>query len=282
MTIEDEFPAAVGAEEAAWPTSVRYGAETAEEILRRTAAGESLAQICRSPGMPLANTVIGWTKSRPEFAARMHAARVAAGGPFRGRRPLWCLETAQAIYDRVCAGEAVTAICAEPGMPSMATLTNWRRQHPEFAEALDEAYEIRAELQFEKGLAIAEAVTPETAYATHVRLQHHRWWVGKACPLRYGPRKPVAPADASDGDGDGGGMTVVVKTFTLPPNNAPAVPTTEPAKVLYRIDGQGRRTDGNGEVWAPDADGRRFHREDGLEDATEAGAQDAADDARWR
>jgi hypothetical protein len=30
-------------------------------------------------------------------------------------------------------------------MPSIATLTNWRKQHPDFAAALEEAYEIRAE-----------------------------------------------------------------------------------------------------------------------------------------
>lgn len=249
MAMEDEFPAAVGADEAAWPTSVRHGVETAEEILRRTAAGESLAQICRSPGMPLANTVVGWTKSRPEFAARMLEARTAAGGPFRGRRPLWCEATAQAIYDRVCAGEALTTICAEAGMPSMSTLTNWRRRHPEFAEALEEAYEIRAELQFEKGLAIADAVTPETAYATHVRLQHHRWWVGKACPRRYGPVKP-RPLPNGDEEAGGEGMTVVIKKFTLEPDSGDYVPTREPARVA-----------GTGEVWAPDADGRGFERD---------------------
>lgn len=216
--IEDEFPAAVGADEAAWPTSVRYGAETAGEILRRVEAGESVAQICRSPGMPLQTTVWLWSRTRPEFGAALHAARVAAGGPFRGRRALWCKETAQAIYDRVCAGEAVTAICAEAGMPSMSTLTNWRRLHPEFAEALAEAYEIRAELQFERGLALAEAVTSENAYATHVRLQHHRWWVGKACPRRYGPMKPMALPE--DGDGEGkGGITVIVRQFTDPPES---------------------------------------------------------------
>jgi transposase-like protein len=188
-----EFGQAVSAEEAAHPNAVRYGHETGAEIVRRTAAGESLLSICRDEGMPLANTVCDWLKARPTFAAAMEAARVAAGGPFRGRRPLWCHETAQAIYDRVCGGEAATRICAEAGMPSFSTYANWRRQHPEFAEAMDEAQEIRSEVLFEKSLEAAWAVTPETAYAAHVKLAHTRWSLGKLGPRRYGPVKAMTP-----------------------------------------------------------------------------------------
>jgi transposase-like protein len=157
---ETEFPAA---RRSGHRNSVRYGPGTADEILRRVAAGESVQAICRDAGMPLASTVSLWVKERPGFAAAMLAARTAAGGPFRGRRALWCEETAQAIYDRVCAGEATTAICREPEMPSMSTLTNWRKQHPEFGAAMEEAYEIRAETWFDRGFEIAQAITPQTA-----------------------------------------------------------------------------------------------------------------------
>ena len=40
------------------------------------------------------------------------------------------------ICARVAAGESLTAICAEPGMPHRASIRNWRKAHPQFAEAL--------------------------------------------------------------------------------------------------------------------------------------------------
>jgi len=204
-----EFPQAVGPGAAAHPNAVRYGVETGAEIVRRTAAGESLLAICRDAGMPLANTVCEWLQKRPTFAAAMQAARVAAGGPFRGRRALWCLETAQAIYDRVCAGEAATRVCAEAAMPSFSTFVNWRRARPEFASAMDEAYEIRSEVLFEKSLEAAWAVTPETAYAAHVTLAHTRWSLGKLGPRRYGPVKAVAPPQPQEK------VQVVIRAFDV-------------------------------------------------------------------
>lgn len=187
---DSEFPLAVWD---AAPRRVRFGAETAREILRRTAAGESMRAICRDPTMPAPHTVGRWAQDRPKFAADLLAAREAAGGPFRGGRTTYCVATVEAICARVAAGEAVTAICADPDMPVAATVYAWRDRHPEFNNALYEAMDVRADRLFEQGWEMAQAATPKTAYVTQVRLAHLRWHVGKLHPKRYGVLKALPP-----------------------------------------------------------------------------------------
>ena len=49
----------------------------ADEIARRIASGEPLAQICRDPHMPGLRTVYDWMEARAEFAASIARAREA-------------------------------------------------------------------------------------------------------------------------------------------------------------------------------------------------------------
>jgi hypothetical protein len=172
-----------------------------------------------------------WARERPRFGEALLAARRAAGGPFVGGRSSYCVETAQAIFDRVCAGEALTAICRDADMPVAATVYKWRAERPEFAQALAEAMALRAEGFFERGWEMAEAATPDTAYLTHVRLTQLRWHVGKLAPKKYG-----APQQMADGETkDGGGLTVVVKKFVLDDDTPGGRESDEPAQVLYRL-----------------------------------------------
>ncbi len=187
---DSEFPLAVW--EAA-PRRVRYGLATAEEILRRTAAGESMRAICRDPKMPAPHTVGRWAQERPKFAARLRAAREAAGGPFRGGRTTYCEATVEVICARVAAGEALIRICDDPAMPVAATVYAWRGKHAEFNNALYEAMDVRADRLFEEGWEMARAATPNTAHVTSMRLAHLRWHVGKLHPKRYGVLKALLP-----------------------------------------------------------------------------------------
>lgn len=166
-------------------------------VLARTAAGESLRAIGADPAMPTSRTVCRWAKAKPAFAARMMAARAAAGTPLRpGGRSAYCPETAQAILARMWAGEALTAICRDPAMPVCATVYAWRDGEPEFARAFAVAFEIRAEGMFEQGWEIAQGVTPRTARAVEVQLRQLRWQVGRMAPKKYGPLKAADPARA--------------------------------------------------------------------------------------
>jgi len=53
----------------------RYTPEVAASILDRLREGETLVDICRSPGMPSRKSVHNWVNSNPEFAAAYELAR---------------------------------------------------------------------------------------------------------------------------------------------------------------------------------------------------------------
>lgn len=53
-----------------WPNSVR------DEIVARISEGETLCEICRTPGFPKPATVYEWTEKLPDFARAFERARV--------------------------------------------------------------------------------------------------------------------------------------------------------------------------------------------------------------
>jgi len=58
----------------------------------------------------------------------------------RAARPIgesvFTTEIGAEICARVAGGESLTAICAAPDMPHRATMRNWRKAHPQFAQEL--------------------------------------------------------------------------------------------------------------------------------------------------
>ena len=68
------------------------------------------------------------------------AAILANGGVARAARPIgesvFTPEIGAEICARVAAGESLTAICAEARMPHRASIRNWRKAHPQFAQEL--------------------------------------------------------------------------------------------------------------------------------------------------
>jgi transposase-like protein len=66
----------------------------------------------------------------------------------------------QALADDICQrlgeGETLTAICREEGMPARRTVSDWRRLHPEFAQAYDEAMLQGCHALLDETLAIAD------------------------------------------------------------------------------------------------------------------------------
>lgn len=197
---------------------VRFSAKVGRVICRRVASGESVSSICRGPEMPTNGTVSNWARTLPAFGRALSRAKNAAGWS-GATSPGAHFDEAQAveIYARICEGEPLSKICADPRMPGHSTVYRWRGQIPEFASALRVAREVQAEVLCERGMAVAEAVTPETAYATHVRLTHLRWMAGLLGPKHFGRTKPV---EADVDEAESGGFTVVIKRFTDPPELA--------------------------------------------------------------
>ena len=91
---------------------------------------------------------------------------------------------------------------------------------------------------FELGWEIAYAVTPKTAYATHVKLGQLRWTAGMLAPRKYGRTKPVeadVPAQV---------QTVLLRHFKIErhPETGQRVVvgyTPDPKTMMPRLDAEG-------------------------------------------
>lgn len=180
-----------------------YGPEAEEAIVARVAAGESLHSVCLDPAMPSRQTVGEWLKRRrPGFGARLEAAQRAAGRRFRAAASPFCEATFDAIFERLCLGEGLVAICRDPAMPVASTVYRWMQARAELRDAVALAREIHGdrvgELAFDE--AMAERALP--AGVLDARLRHLRWYAGKLAPVKYGTHKaeaapkPVEPPPA--------------------------------------------------------------------------------------
>lgn len=186
---------------------VRYTAGLARRICARVAEGEVLAEVCREAGMPNRTAIYRWLARSPRFSAALERARREGAlkervreraprgpGPSRlGQGSSYSEAVADEILERMCAGESVMGICRDPAMPGFSSVYRWRRAFPEFAEAMRIAREVQAERFCDIGMEIADAVTPETAHATRVRLAQLRWTAGVMAPARFGRMKPMEP-----------------------------------------------------------------------------------------
>jgi hypothetical protein len=101
-----------------------YGHETRARVVARLAAGERLKHICRETGMPCPESVTGWMRADPAFAAEVAQARAA--GAYR--RLAFDEDQARRLLARLAAGERIGEILRAPDMPSPATYyRHWLR-----------------------------------------------------------------------------------------------------------------------------------------------------------
>ena len=95
-------------------------------ILERLKDGENLTDICRSDGMPKAQSVVQWAAKYPEFKKQYTEVRY-------GKKPntarLKKLDIDPTILDtmltRISEGETVTKVCSTPGLPSVSAFYSW-------------------------------------------------------------------------------------------------------------------------------------------------------------
>jgi len=222
---------------------VKWSEELGRRICERVAKGERVHVICREPGMPTAMAVAKWVKAKPSFEAALTWAKRLGRREDQAR---WCAEKictamAEEVFQRLCEGDSMTRICADPMMPSHATLMRWRRRFPDFEELVQLGMRVRAERMADEGWEMAMAATPETAYLTHVRLGQLRWMAGVMAPRVFGARRPEPEAAQEK-------LTVLVRTFTSETD-----PATGKRKVVSLcpnpLTGQMERTDVPG--WTP-------------------------------
>jgi hypothetical protein len=201
-------------------------------VLAGTRDGLVLRQVCAGAGMPCVRTVVARAAEEPAFGAALRAAREAAGLGLRGRpRLAYCAETGEAICARLCAGEAMVQVLRDVEMPGYSTVYRWLREERDFREGVGLARDVQGLRLAELGWEAACAVTPETAYATRVKLEHLRWYAGKLAPKKYGAIKAADPAA-----GRHQVMHVYTKRFTCNDDNEGSGRwSDEPAKHLYSM-----------------------------------------------
>jgi hypothetical protein len=188
----------------------RWSQRRADRLCKRLAAGELLQVICREPGMPTDEAVRKWAKEKPEFGAALVSARRAGGRAAGSRGPVstYCPEDGEAVFERLCAGESLTKIGADPSMPSLSTLMRWRKRHGEFEKLVALGKQVQAERFCDAGWEMAMAATPETAYLTNVRLGQLRWMAGVMAPRTF-RIKQVEPEAAREA------LTVLMRRFEI-------------------------------------------------------------------
>lgn len=103
--------------------------EVQAEIVRRVAAGETLAGVCAEADMPSLRAVQFWRRACEGFDAEMRAA-LARGRSLR--RYGWDEARAEAVLARVRAGASLAAALRAPGAPSPSTVRYWRATQPDF------------------------------------------------------------------------------------------------------------------------------------------------------
>jgi transposase-like protein len=152
----------------------------AHTISLRVFEGESLAAVCREPGMPCHKTVYNWIAREPEFAAMLRAAQAQAR--LKARAALIARRQARRTRPRTrnCPGSASTyhpdlaaficeelqngfslqQVCRRPGLPSVGTVYNWLQAFPEFAVRYGEARWVQAELIAARAVDMALALGP--------------------------------------------------------------------------------------------------------------------------
>jgi hypothetical protein len=173
---------------------VRWSQKLADRLCGRVAAGELLHAVLREPGWPTPHCIAKWVKEKPAFANALELARKASGQVARSGGGVLTYNdgVAEEVFDRLCAGETLSQIGDDPLMPCMKTLFNWRRRFAAFDELVLLAQRVQAERYCDQGVEIAAGITPQTAYATHVRLTHLRWMTAAIAPRQF-RLKPVEP-----------------------------------------------------------------------------------------
>lgn len=202
------------------------------EISQRICDGLTIREIAADPAMPSYATIFHWRKIHPDFAAMYDACRdklawkrqleaaslaqatavlrereIARGLRRRrpagaGRKSTFTMEAALAVCVRLAAGEALSAICARRGAPSLKAVYTWLKRFPEFEAmylAAREEQRMWLELKIEHVAASCHWTQLDAAMAQVAQLQGR---LGRLTPKHYRPGGRTASVTL-EAEGDG-------------------------------------------------------------------------------
>jgi hypothetical protein len=191
------------------PGPVGYTAEIADRFLEELMSGRTLVEVCGDPGMPCTTTINKWIATdREGFAARYRAAR-QVGQLSRAEVP-YTADIADQILDALMSGQPLHDICAEPDMPSAASVQNWLRENREgFKARYREAREFGCQVIGDQMLKIVDdrrndwivrrredgsfesMLDPERVNRAEQRVKARRWLLSKMLPKQFGDRLDI-------------------------------------------------------------------------------------------
>lgn len=107
-----------------------------------------------------------------------------------GRPSSYSDETADLICERMCEGESLRKICAEPGMPTRAAVCRWLgdEKNERFRDQYARAREAQADKYADELVDIADEGKSEDANIIRLRMDARKWAASKLAPKKYGER----------------------------------------------------------------------------------------------
>jgi hypothetical protein len=110
-----------------------------------------------------------------------------------GRPSKYTKALAARICERMCEGESLRKICADPKMPHMATVLRWVGSEAEdkagFREQYARAREAQADKFADELVDIADEGTNENANIIRLRMDARKWAASKLAPKKYGDKQ---------------------------------------------------------------------------------------------
>lgn len=123
-----------------------------------------------------------------------------------GRPTDYSPELTAKICEKLATGDSLRKICAEEGMPSLASIFLWLGKYPEFSEQYTRAREAQAETHADRIVEIADdkEITPDHK---RIMVDARKWVASKLKPKRYGDKIDLEHKGEV-------GLTVNIKRFT--------------------------------------------------------------------
>lgn len=107
-----------------------------------------------------------------------------------GRPSAYTEAIADAICDRIAAGESMRRICSADGMPDRSTVLRWLAEREDFATKCARARELQADAVDDEIVEMLGEVKTGTLdpQAARVLLAGYQWRASKLAPKRYGDK----------------------------------------------------------------------------------------------
>lgn len=113
-----------------------YDEDVADEIIRRVAFGEYVADVEADPGLPSRPILARWRRMRPDFDKALRVARLSGRHHRRHNPRRLTARLFDDILTRLTSGACLRDVARDPKMPCYSTLMDWQARNPEFARML--------------------------------------------------------------------------------------------------------------------------------------------------